>query len=125
MPEVKVQLKYLRMSPKKVRLVADLIRGKEFQEAKNQLLFSKKAASRPLKKLLDSAFQAAKERFHLKEEELFIKRILVNEGPTLYRFKARAFGRATPIRKRSSHILLVLDKKLDKRGEKKTNKEKK
>lgn len=109
--EVKAQLRYLRIAPRKVRLVADLLRGKTAQAAEAQLTFLAKESARPLLKLLQSGMANAENNFKLKRDNLFIKIITVNEGPRLKRWRPRAFGRAAPILKRSSHILLVLDEK--------------
>ena len=119
---VTAQLKYLRIAPRKVRQVADMIRGKRVDQALTLLDFSTKRAVKPLKKLLASAIANARHNFGFKTSNLFISKILVNEGPTLKRVRARAFGRFFPIHKRTSHIELVLDeiKKMPKeeKGEK-------
>jgi len=109
--EVKAHLRYLRMAPRKVRLVADLIRGKEVKEAKEILNFCKKRAAKPLLKLLNSAIANATHNFNLKEENLFISKILVNEGPRLKRIFPRARGRRDIIQKKMSHITIVLEEK--------------
>jgi large subunit ribosomal protein L22 len=106
--EVKAKLRYLRMSPRKVRLVVDVIRGMEVDKALAQLRAINKRAARPLTKLLQSAVANAENNFELAEDNLYIKEIRVDEGPTLHRWQPRARGRATPIRKRSSHISVVL-----------------
>lgn len=106
---ITAKLKYLRISPRKVRLVADLIRGKRVSEAQALLDFTIKGATKPLKKLLDAAVADARHNFGIKESNLFISKIFVNEGPTLKRVRARAFGRFFPIHKRTSHVELVLD----------------
>lgn len=119
--EVKAQVKYIRMSPRKVRLVVNLIRGLDIEEAAHQLRFMTKAAAKPVLKLLNSAIANAVNNFKLQKENLYIKDITVNSGPTLKRWQPRAFGRATPIRKRSSHIEIVLaEKKVSKRSVEKT-----
>jgi len=104
----KAQLRGIRMSPQKVRLLADLIRGVSFAEAIMQLSYSKKRAARPLKKLLESARANAVHNHHLEEKTLRVETITVDGGPILYRWLPRAMGRATPLRKRSSHITIVL-----------------
>lgn len=109
--EVKAYLRYLRMSPRKVRLVADLIRGKEVKEAENILNFTKKRAALPLLKLLKSAIANAKHNFNLSEKNLYISKILVNEGPRLKRVFPRARGRADIRQKKMSHITIVLNEK--------------
>lgn len=111
--EIKAQAKFVRMSPRKMRLVADLIRGLDAEEAANQLKFLTKAATRPISKLLNSAVANAVNNFKLQKDNLYIKNIIVNEGPTLKRWQPRAFGRATPIRKRSSHVLIVLAERIE------------
>lgn len=105
----RAKLRYLRKSPRKVRLVADMVRGISVIEAKKQLAFSRKGSARPLKKLIDSAVANAVNNNGLKEDNLFIKEIRVDDGPTLKRWRARAFGRASTIRKRTSHISVLLD----------------
>lgn len=107
--EVKAHLNYLRMSPRKVRLVANLIKGLDTKRAELELQYVGRRSAEPLLKLLRSAVANAKHNFQLPEEGLYIKSILVNQGPTLKRFMPRAFGRAAPVRKRSSHVSLVLD----------------
>lgn len=111
MTEIKANLKYLRVSPRKVRLVADLMRGKSAEEAEAVLLFLKKRASEPLYKLLKSAVANAKHNFNVEKENLAIKSIRVDQGPTLKRFMPRARGTAASIKKRSSHVSLILESK--------------
>ncbi len=109
---VKVQLKHLHISPRKVRLVADLVRGLDVQEAEKFLTFNSKKASQSVRKLLKSAVATAKNDFSFEEENLFISEILVNEGATLKRWMPRAYGRAYPILKRTSHIIITLEEKV-------------
>lgn len=109
---VSAHLRYLRMSPTKVRAVADLMRGMGVKEALDQLYFMKRIAKVPLKKLLESAIANAVNNFHLEKENLFIQYITVDGGPMLKRWRARAFGRATQIRKRTSHITIILAEKV-------------
>lgn len=97
------------MSPKKVRLVTDLVKGMDIDKAEAQLRFVNKAAARPVLKLLQSAKANAEHNFKLETSGLFVKSIIVDGGPVLHRWRPRAFGRATPIRKRSSHVTLVLE----------------
>jgi large subunit ribosomal protein L22 len=106
--EVKASLKHLRTSPRKVRLVADMIRGVQVDKALNQLLLTNKKVTLPLQKLLMSAISNAENNFELKKDNLIIKEIRVDDGATLKRWMPRAHGRATPIRKRSSHIMITL-----------------
>lgn len=110
--EVKANAKFIRMSPKKIRLIADLIRGMNVKTAEAQLKFKVKLAAGPVLKLLKSAVANALHNFNLKEENLFIKTIAVNEGPSLKRWAPKAFGRATPVIKRSAHVNIVLDEKI-------------
>jgi large subunit ribosomal protein L22 len=107
--EVRATLKFVRGGPRKVRLVADLIRGKKSEEAMNILTFTKKAAAKTLVKVLKSAIANATQKKTVDVDRLYIKNITVDGGPTMKRFQPRALGRATTIRKRSSHITLVLD----------------
>ena len=109
--EVKAHTRHLRMSPRKVRLVVDAVRGMAFEPALAQLTFMSRAAARPVKKLLESAIANAEHNFKLDREGLFIKSALVNQGPTLKRWRPRAMGAAAPILKRTSHITLVLESK--------------
>ncbi|PIU16201.1 50S ribosomal protein L22 [bacterium (Candidatus Gribaldobacteria) CG08_land_8_20_14_0_20_39_15] len=109
MSVVKAQLNHLHISPRKVRLLADLIRNQQVTQAKTFLNFCVKKGSLPVKKLLDSAIANAKNNFELKEEDLFIKEIKVNEGPKMKRWRARSKGRAMPIQKKTSHIAITLD----------------
>ncbi|PLX28717.1 50S ribosomal protein L22 [Candidatus Parcubacteria bacterium] len=120
-------LKFLRMSPQKVRLVAGLVRGLKVEDALVQLTFSKKRAAAPIKKLIESAIANADHNHDLKKDTLVIETIFVNEGSTLRRWMPRAMGRATPLRKRSSHITLVLAGEVDEAAQKakNTKKEKK
>ena len=105
--EAKAVAKYIRMSPRKVRRVADLIRGKEVGDALNILHFTRKAASEPLEKTLRSAIANMlnlEGSSKVDPEELYVKEIRVDEGVTLRRFRAASMGRAVRIRKRTSHI---------------------
>jgi len=110
--EVKAKAKYIHMAPRKVRLVVNLVRGLDTEKAYEQLQHINKAATRPVKKLLDSAVANAKHNFEIEKDNLYIKEMRVDEGPTLKRWKPRAFGRATPIHKRTSHIMLILEEKV-------------
>lgn len=106
--EVKAKLRYLRMAPRKTRALADLIKGLSVDEAITQLEQSRRVAAKPLLKLLQSAVANAKHNDNLRDEGLMVKHITVDGGPILYRWMPRAMGRATPIRKRTSHIVLTL-----------------
>lgn len=116
MPDVRAELNYLPIAPRKVRLVADTMRGRKVTTVRSHLEFLNKGASLPLLKLLRSAEANAKHNFGLDGAELFIREIRVDEGPTLKRLMPRAFGRAYRIRKRSSHITLVLAEKPQKQN---------
>ena len=107
--EVKAKIKFIRMSSTKIRLVANLIKKLPVEKALDQLKFINKLAARPVAKLIKSAIANAEHNFELVKDNLFIKEITVGEGPTLKRWLPRAHGRATPIRKRTSHLNLVLD----------------
>jgi large subunit ribosomal protein L22 len=108
--EVKAKLRFTRIAPRKARLVADLIRGKRSEEALSVLTFTPKAAARIIIKLLKSAVANATQK-KIDVDRLYVKTIMVDQGPTMKRFMPRAMGRATPIRKRTSHITIVLDER--------------
>ena len=105
---MKATLSHYRQSPRKVRLVADLIRGKRVSDAQTELRFLNKRAAAAVSKLLSSAAANAKNGFHLDPDHLLIESIEVNEGRVLKRYLPRARGRATILRKRSSHITVTL-----------------
>jgi large subunit ribosomal protein L22 len=108
--EVKATLRYLQAAPRKVRLVADQIRGKGVQEATNILRFSPKSASEPLAKLLSSAVANAESREDAVDvDRLYVKDIQVDGGPMLKRFRAATMGRGHRRVKRQSHITIKLD----------------
>ena len=105
-------LKFARISPRKVRLVADTIRGKDVSEAMEMLKFMQKRSAPIIGRLIWSAVNNAKEmKSAVDPDQLFIKHITVDGGPTLRRWRPRAHGRATRIRKRTSHIRVVLDER--------------
>src|SRR6266480_6037556 len=114
--EARASAKYVRVSPRKVRRVVDMIRGQHVLEASRRLQFSPLGASRTVNKVLKSAVANAEQNPGIIEENLVVKRAWVDEGPTLKRFRPRAYGRATQIRKRTSHITLVVES-LEKVGE--------
>lgn len=99
---------YIRMSPRRLRLIADVLRGASVDVAERQLFAITRLASLPLAKLLASAVANAEQNFDAVKENLYVEKIIVNEGPMLKRSTPRAFGRASPIRKRSAHVTLVL-----------------
>ncbi len=113
MSEIKAKLNSYRQSPRKVRLVAGLIRNKRVSDAKNKLEFVIKRANNPIKKLLNSAIANAKS-LGVDTENLFVKSITVDGGKILYRRRPVSRGSAHPIKKRTSHISLVLATKEEK-----------
>ncbi len=117
--EIKAKLNYLRIAPRKVRLVADLVRNMDVKEAENQLKFMPKRASIPLLKLLNSAIANAKNNFNLEKDVLYIKKLTIDEGPPFKRWRPIARGRANPIMKKTTHINLVLEIKKGAKIEKK------
>nr|AHH02181.1 ribosomal protein L22 [Cranberry false blossom phytoplasma] len=108
---VKAIANQMSVAPRKTRLVADLIRGKHVREAQAILMFAPKAASPIVSKLLKSAVANAVHNFSLKEEELYVKEIFVNEGLRLTRLLPRAKGKTDKIKKRTSHITIVVSSK--------------
>ena len=106
--EVKASLRFAKIAPRKTRLVINQIRGKEVDKALDILKFSQKEISRALAKLVNSAVANAQNNFQIDAKDLFVKTITADDGPTLQRQTPRAHGRSTPIRKRTSHINLIL-----------------
>lgn len=106
--ESTARLKYLRIAPRKTRLVADMIRGLTVVQAEQQLRFLAKRAASPMEKLLKSAVANAENNAKMVKDNLYISQIIVDEGPTLKRWRARARGSAAEILKRTSHITLTL-----------------
>jgi large subunit ribosomal protein L22 len=107
--EITAKTRMIRISPRKVRLIVDLIKKKNINDASGMLMYMPQKASAILKKLLDSAVANAKQKKYVDIDNLYIKNVLVDGGPTMKRFLPRAMGRATKIRKRTSHITMVLD----------------
>ena len=101
--------RFLRLSPRKARLVADMIRGRNVEDALNILQFTNKRSSRPIAKLVKSAVAGANQKPGVNVDKLFVSKVLVDGGPTAKRWLARAQGRATPIRHRTAHITLHLE----------------
>lgn len=99
------------MSPRKVRLVIDVIRGMDVIRAQTQLQFIKKSACLPVLKLLNSAIANAEHNFHFGKESLYVKTVTADGGPVLKRWTPKAFGRSAPIRKRTSHITIILEER--------------
>jgi large subunit ribosomal protein L22 len=110
MPEARATARYLRISPSKVRQVLDDVRGKDVHAARALLRFHPRSASEPVMKVLNSAVANAEHNFHLDEDELYVATCFADEGVTLKRWRPRARGRATRIRKRTSHVTIVLDR---------------
>ena len=106
---VKAQGKYIRQSPYKMRLVLNLIRGLDVQEALNVLTFTKRRAAVEIKQVLESAISNAEANYNLNVSDLYISKAIADEGPTLKRFRPRARGRAGRINKRTSHLLIELE----------------
>jgi large subunit ribosomal protein L22 len=107
-PVVNARARYVRVAPRKARLVADQVRGMHVDDAKTLLRFSTRGAARDIAKLLDSATANAEANHDLVADELRVADITVDEGPTLRRYRPRALGRATRINKRTSHIHVAL-----------------
>ena len=106
--EARATLKYARISSRKVRIVADLIRGKSVQEALTIVKFTPKASSEIIEKLLKSAIANAENNHEMNSNNLYVSEIYANQGPTLKRIRPAAKGSASRIRKRTSHITIVL-----------------
>ncbi len=106
--EVRAVGKYIRVSPYKVRQIADLIRGKDLEEARFITTFSPQRAARLVGKVLESAVANAENNDSLRADDLMVVNCYVDEGPTLKRWRPRAYGRATRIRKRTSHITVIV-----------------
>ncbi len=109
--ESKAAAKHIRISPRKARLIMDQVRGKGVEEALNLLSFAPQKAAFILKKLINSAVANAERNSNTDVDNLYIKRVYADEGPTMKRFRPRAMGRATKIRKRTSHLTVILDEK--------------
>jgi len=107
-PLVRASARYVRIAPRKVRVVADQIRGKDVEEALALLAFSPRGAAVTLRKVVESAAANAENNFDLDPEEMKIAQISVDEGPTMRRYRPRARGRATRIEKRTCHINVAL-----------------
>ena len=109
--EARATLKFARISSRKVKIVADLIRGKDVDEALAIVKFTPKASSELIEKLLKSAIANAENNHEMKHENLYVAEIFANQGPTLKRIRPAAKGSAVRIRKRTSHITIVLKEK--------------
>lgn len=118
---VKAIAKFVHIAPRKVRLVVNLVRGLEIEEARKQLRFSPKAASEPVLKVLNSAIANAQNNFQLDTQSFVITKAFVDAGPVIKRYTQKAHGSATPIRHRMSHITIeigstVVKKEKQKKG---------
>ena len=109
--EAKAVARYVRISPRKVRLVVNLIRGKNINDAFAILRFTPKGSAEDVTKVLKSAVANAEHNYDMKVEDLIVSQIYVDEGPTMKRLKPRAHGRADRIRKRTSHITIFVGEK--------------
>jgi large subunit ribosomal protein L22 len=114
--EARALARNVGMSPRKMRLVVDLIRGKDVNQAYSILKFSKKGAAKPIEKTLRSAVANAQQKAdavgqYLDVDDLVVRAAFIDEGPTAKRWRARAQGRASPIMKRSSHVTIIVDSK--------------
>jgi large subunit ribosomal protein L22 len=105
---VRASSRYVRVAPRKARLVADQVRGLHIDQARALLQFSPRGAAHDIGKLIESAASNAENNHDLVADEMRVAEITVDEGPTLKRFRPRALGRATPIHKRTSHIAVAL-----------------
>ena len=103
--------RFVRISPRKIRLIMDQVRGKQVGEALNMLSFAPQRGARILKKLINSAIANAEQNTDVDVDSLCILRVYADEGPTLKRWRPRALGRATRIRKRTSHLTVILDER--------------
>jgi ribosomal protein L22 len=108
LPVVRASARYVRIAPRKARLIADQVRGMHIEQARALLEFSPRSAAQDIHKLINSAAANAENNHDLVGDEMRITSITVDEGPTLRRFRPRALGRATPINKRTSHIAVAL-----------------
>ena len=110
-PQATAGARYLRISPPKLNQVAALIRGTHVDEARRILAFTPKAASHEISKVLEAAIANAEHNHDLAAHELFVKEVKADEGPTLKRFRPRALGRAYRIRKRTSHLHIIVERR--------------
>lgn len=110
--ETQATFKYVRSAPRKVRLVVNTVRGKSVSQALNILKFARKMIARDVYKLIRSAQANAEKKGGARMESLYVKKICVNTGPIMHRIMARAKGSASDIKKRMSHITVVLDERI-------------
>jgi large subunit ribosomal protein L22 len=109
--ETRAVARFVRISPRKIRLLMDQVRGKQVGEALNMLSFAPQRGARILVKLINSAVANAEQNTNVDVDSLYVLRIYADQGPTHKRWRPRALGRATRIRKRTSHLTVVLDEK--------------
>ncbi len=109
--QVSATAKYIKVSPRKVRLVVDVIRGKSVSDAMATLQFLPQQAAKEVSKVVKSAAANAENNYNLSPEDLYVSAVSANEGPTQKRFRPRAHGRVSPVLKRSSHITVVVGEK--------------
>ena len=110
--QARARLRYIRISPRKARLVADLVRRLQVEQAINTLRFVQKRGARIIMKLLKSAVANAEQNPQIKDiDRLYVREIYVDDGPTMKRFRTAPMGRAMRVRKRTSHITVILDEK--------------
>jgi large subunit ribosomal protein L22 len=107
--EAKAIARFLRISPQKARLVVNLVRGMKVEEADRILAFSRKRAAGLVKKVLKSALANATQNPNIDEKILYVKEIFINQGPAMKRHRAKTMGRTAPVKRRMSHITVVLD----------------
>jgi len=110
---IRASSRYVRVAPRKARLLADQVRGLHIEKARALLQFSARGAAQDIRKLIDSAAANAENNHDLIADEMRVAEITVDEGPTLKRYRPRALGRATPIHKRTSHIAVALSPERD------------
>ncbi|WP_026895040.1 50S ribosomal protein L22 [Clostridiisalibacter paucivorans] len=109
--EAKAVAKYIRISPRKVKIVADLVRGKSVDEALAILKFTPKKGAEVLEKVVQSALANAENNFSMDRDNLYVAQVYANQGPVLKRWRPRAQGRAFQIKKRTSHVGVVLQER--------------
>lgn len=110
--QVKAFARFIQVSPRKLRLVADMVRSQQVDLALESLRFSSKKAANPLTKVINSAVANAIHNFNLKKEDLYIKAVSIDGGPVLQRYRPRAYGSPSAIHKRTSHINLILEERV-------------
>jgi large subunit ribosomal protein L22 len=109
--ETRAVARFVRISPQKIRLIMDQVRGKKVEEALHMLSFAPQRGAGILKKLVNSAVASAEQNPDVDVDSLYLKRLFADQGPSLKRWRPRALGRATKILKKSSHLTVILDEK--------------